>query len=302
MGPPLVNIVMALSPHSFTKARFCSGFNGNSLLFCGANSFIDLILSKKLHQIQFPFRNFFCYIFLMAKRRKYSPRRGKLIVIDGTDGSGKATQTKLLVERLKREGHKVKVVDFPEYYKNFFGKFIGHCLSEQYYKFLDVHPKIASVLYAADRWESREEMDKWLSKGYIIVANRYVSANQIHQGGKTKDSKRRHDFMQWLDEMEYGVFKIPRPDLTLYLDLPTEIVLKLIAKRDSSKMKRAYLKKKKDVHEADVGFLRNSRASALKLVKEVKNFVKIDCSVRDGILPREDIHEKIYEKVKKVVK
>ena len=80
--------------------------------------------------------------------------KGKLIVIDGTDGSGKATQVDLLTKRLKKEGYKVKNVDFPEYYKNFFGKFIGHCLTEQYYNFVGVHPKIASTLYAADRWES----------------------------------------------------------------------------------------------------------------------------------------------------
>ena len=229
-------------------------------------------------------------------------KKGKLIVIDGTDGSGKATQVDLLAKRLKKEGKVVKVVDFPEYYKNFFGAFVGHCLSEQYYNFLNVHPKIASVLYAADRWESSGELKEWLSKGYIVIANRYVSANQIHQGGKTKNAKKRNDFMKWLDEMEYEVFKIPRPDITLYLSLPINIILKLLKKRDSSKMKRAYLKKKKDVHEADVNFLINSRKSALKLVKEIPNFIKIECSQKENILSREIIHEMIYEKVKKVIK
>jgi dTMP kinase len=167
-------------------------------------------------------------------------KRGKLIVIDGTDGSGKTTQVAILVERLKKEGKKIKVVDFPEYYKNFFGAFIGHCLSEQYYNFLNVHPKIASVLYAADRWESGEKIKNWLKAGYIVIANRYVSANQIHQGGKIKNTKKRTAFIKWLDEMEYKVFKIPRPDITLYLSLPIHIVLKLIKERDSSKMHRAY--------------------------------------------------------------
>jgi len=228
-------------------------------------------------------------------------KKGKLIVIDGTDGSGKATQVALLTKRLKKEGRTVKIVDFPEYYKNFFGAFIGHCLSEQYYKFLHVHPKIASVLYAADRWESSEEIKNWLKKGYIIIANRYVSANQIHQAGKIKSAKKRDDFMKWLSQMEYEVFKIPKPDLTLYLDLPTKIVLKLLKHRNSSKMKRAYLKKKKDVHEADVNFLINSRKSALKLVKEIPNFIKINCAPKNEILPREIIHEEVYEKVKKVI-
>ena len=87
-------------------------------------------------------------------------KKGKLIVIDGTDGSGKATQTGFLIKHLKRDGHKVKVIDFPEYYSNFFGKFIGHCLSEQYYNFVKIHPKIASVLYAADRLESKNKIKK----------------------------------------------------------------------------------------------------------------------------------------------
>ena len=234
----------------------------------------------------------------VKKQKKY---KGKLIVIDGTDGSGKATQVDLLSKRLKEEGYTVKIVDFPEYYKNFFGEFIGHCLSEQYYNFLHVHPKIASVLYAADRSESKDEMIEWLSKGYIVIANRYVSANQIHQGGKTKSTKKRNDFMKWLDKMEYEVFGIPRPDMTLYLSLPISIIMKLIEERNSSKMHRAYLKKGKDVHEADIDFLVNSRKSALKLEKEVPNFVKIECSDKKGILSRESIHMMIYEKVKKII-
>ena len=78
-----------------------------------------------------------------------------------------------------------------QYYKNFFGAFIGHCLSERYYEFLTVHPKIASVLYAADRFESKEKIEDWLKKGYVVLANRYVSANQIHQGGKIADDTER---------------------------------------------------------------------------------------------------------------
>lgn len=229
-------------------------------------------------------------------------KKGKLIVIDGTDGSGKATQVALLVKRLKKEGKTVKVADFPEYYKNFFGAFIGHCLSEQYYNFLNVHPKIASVLYAADRFESSKEIQNWLKKGYIVVANRYVSANQIHQGGKIKNAKKRNDFIKWLDKMEYEVFGIPRPDVTLYLSLPINIVLQLLKERDSSKMKREYLKKKKDVHEADVNHLINSRKSALWLSETIPNFIKIDCAPKKEILSREQIHEMVYEKIKKVLK
>ncbi len=237
----------------------------------------------------------------MATNKK-KIKKGKLIVIDGTDGSGKATQVEYLIKHLKKDGYKVKTVDFPEYYQNFFGEFIGHCLSEQYYNFLHVHPKIASVLYAADRWESGESMKKWLKAGYIVIANRYVSANQIHQGGKISNTKKRNDFIKWLDEMEYKVFKIPKPNLTLYLSLPLKIVLELLETRNSSKMKREYLKKKKDVHEADEKFMENSIKSALWLAKREKNWSKIDCSKKGQILSREEIHDMIYEKVKKIIK
>jgi len=228
-------------------------------------------------------------------------KRGKLIVIDGTDGSGKATQTSLLIRHLKRDGRKVKVVDFPEYYSNFFGKFIGHCLSEQYYNFVKIHPKIASVLYAADRFESKDKIKNWLKDGYIVVANRYASANQIHQGGKIANTKKREAFIKWLALMEYGTFKIPKPDTVFYLSVPIPIVLKLIRDRNKGK-DRNYLGKKKDVHEKDVKFLEHSRKSALWLAKTQKGWIKIECEKNGKMDTRESIHQKIYEKIKKIVK
>ncbi len=230
-----------------------------------------------------------------------SMKKGKLIVIDGTDGSGKATQVELLRKRLVKEGKTVKIVDFPEYYKNFFGKFVGHCLSEQYFNFVNVHPKIASVLYAADRWESSKQIEAWLKKGYVVLANRYVSSNQIHQGGKIHDTKKRKDFLRWLDEMEHSVFGIPRPDVVVFLSVPIRVTLALMKDRNKTH-ERAYLKKKNDVHENDERFLENSRKSAMKLVGELNNFVKIDCASKKEILPREDIHEMVYKEVKKVIK
>lgn len=228
-------------------------------------------------------------------------KKGKLIVIDGTDGSGKATQVDLLVKHLQKDGFTVKTVDFPEYYKNFFGKFVGHCLSEQYYNFVKVHPKIASVLYAADRFESKGDIEKWLAKGYIVIANRYVSANQIHQGGKIKSAKKRQAFIEWLDEMEYKVFKIPRPSLVLYLSVPLEVSVRMTRERNKT-AKRNYLGNKKDVHEVDIEFQKNSRASALWLSKTQKNFIKIDCAPKSTILPREVIHDEVYKKVSKILK
>ena len=229
-----------------------------------------------------------------------SSSRGKLIVIDGSDGSGKKTQFQFLARRLRKDGHIVKLVDFPEYYKNFFGKFIGHCLSEQYYNWLYIHPKIASIAYAADRFESKAKLEDWLKKGHVVIANRYVSSNQIHQGGKISDSRKRKKFIEWLDEMEYGVFKIPKPNITFYLDVPVPVVEKLIAER---KERRRYLgKDTRDVHEKNKNFLSNSRKSALWLAKTQKGWVKIDCVKNGKLDTRENIHEQIYNEVKKILR
>ena len=228
-------------------------------------------------------------------------KKGKLIVIDGADGSGKTTQTNLLIKHLRKDGEKVRFIHFPRYKENFFGKFIGHCLSEQYYNWVNIHPKIASVMYAADRWESKEEIKDSIKEGYVVVMDRYISANQIHQGGKIANLKKRESFIKWLAEMEYKVFKIPKPNLTIYLSLPIEIVLKLIKKRDY-KGARAYLGSKKDVHEKDKNFLKNSIKSALWLAKTQKNWVKINCA-KDGVVDiRENIHNEIYKKIKKILK
>jgi len=229
-----------------------------------------------------------------------SKKKGKLIVIDGTDGSGKTTQINLLIKKLKSDGLKVKTVHFPDY-DNFFGGFIGHCLTEQYYNFINVHPKIVSALYAADRWESSKKIEKWLKDGYMVVLDRYVSANQIHQGGKIKNTQKRTDFIKWLDEMEYGVFKIPRPNITLYLSLPSDISARFVKERNQKSV-RAYAGGKKDVHEVDLEFQKNSRDSAMWLSKVLKNFIKIDCAPKNALRTRLDIHEEVYQKVKKVLK
>ena len=228
-------------------------------------------------------------------------KKGKLIVIDGTDGSGKSTQIALLVSHLKKDGYKIKVVDFPEYYSNFFGKFIGHCLTEQYYNFVRVHPKIASVLYAADRFESKEKIESWLKKGYIVVADRYVSANQIHQGGKIANVKKRQAFIKWLDEMEYKVFKIPRPNAVIYLNLSMPFILDLIKERNKN-IKRIYVGKKKDIVEGDIEYLTNSHKSAIWLAKTQIEFTQIECTPKNILRTREDIHKEVYEKVKKILK
>ncbi|MEK7530769.1 MAG: thymidylate kinase [Patescibacteria group bacterium] len=227
--------------------------------------------------------------------------RGRLIVIDGVDGTGKATQTKLLVGRLKKEGKKVATFEFPTYETNFFGSFIGECLRGDHGDFVHIDPYIASVLYAADRFESKTKIEDALAAGKIVVLDRYVSANQMHQGGKIKDPKKKKAFLGWLDTMEHTVFGIPRPDVIIYLNLPVKLSLQLLRNK-SLKDKKAYIKGKWDVVESDIKYLENSRKSALSIIQELGTWKKVECSEGTKILSREAVHERVFAIVKKILK
>ena len=228
-------------------------------------------------------------------------KKGFLIVIDGADGSGKATQAELLVQRLKKEGRKVKKIDFPQYENNFFGRLLGECLAGKYGDFIAIPPRIASVLYAADRWESSSEIKKWLAAGYLVIADRYVSANQIHQGGKISNPKEREKFLKWLDQMEFSVFNIPRPDIIIYLHVPVVIGQELLKKRVQENKKNKTVKAKKDLAESNLKYLSESQKSAINIVKRNNTWQMVDCSRRGNILSREEIHQMIYDKLRKMV-
>lgn len=223
-------------------------------------------------------------------------KKGKFFVIDGTDGSGKATQTKLLADGLEKSGHKVKTIDFPQYENNFFGKMVGRYLSGEFGNSSEVSPYLASILYAGDRFEEKEQIEKWLSKGFIVIADRYASSNQIHQGGKVSNPKKRKEFLAWLEELEYEIFKIPRPDVIIYLDMPIAISQKLLQTKSAQK-KKTYLKGKKDIHENDLKHLSDAKNSAIKLIKKSNNWIKIDCAKNGKPLAIEEISRNIMKKI-----
>ncbi|MFZ2555851.1 MAG: dTMP kinase [Minisyncoccia bacterium] len=217
-------------------------------------------------------------------------KKGKLIVLDGSDGSGKTTQIALLIAQLRHDGYRVKTTNFPND-NNFFGKLIRKSLAGKHGDFIKIDPYIVSSLYAADRFESKDKIEKWLSEGAVVILDRYVSANQMHQGGKIKDAQKRKEFLKWLDIMEHAVFGIPRPDLILYLHVPVKISLTLIKKRARAT----------DMAEKDAKHLENTQKSALRLIQAQGNWKKIDCTDGKSILSREDIHAKIYKVVQDFV-
>lgn len=220
--------------------------------------------------------------------------KGKLIVIDGNDGSGKKTQTDLLLKLLTDKGHSVKTIDFPRYYDNFFGGFLAECLRGEHGNFVDLNPKIASALFAADRFESKQQIVEWLKQGHVVVADRYATANMIHQGGKISDEVEREKFMTWLEEMEFGTFGIPKPDIVLYLDVSVDASLANLAGK-----KESYTKESKDQHEASRSFLENSREAALWLCKQNPNWQMVVCADEEGMRSVEEISSDIIELVSK---
>ena len=226
--------------------------------------------------------------------------KGKLIVIDGADGCGKATQTGLLFEKLISLRYAVEKTDFPRYYNNFFGKLIGEFQTSTEFEFSKIHPLLASIPYAADRFESKPQMEKWLNDGKIIISDRYVSANQLHQGGKILDEEKRKEFLERLDFMEHEIFGIPRPDLVILLDVPHAISIKLMKNKDAGK-KKEYSSQAIDRVEQDHEYQLNARESGIKMLAN-DSWKRVSCT-DDGetILSAGIIHEKVMEHVLHVV-
>ncbi len=228
-------------------------------------------------------------------------KRGKLIVIDGSDGSGKATQTKLLFERLEEEDIAVETMDFPQYQANQIGKLIGECLAGDHGDFLHSDPYVASVLYGADRFESKAKIESWLAQGSTVVLDRYTSANQIHQGGKIADDEKRSEFLTWLDHLEYGIFGLPRPDLTVYLHMPTELSVGLLKEKRSKEKKRYLADGKVDTVELDIAYLEHAQMAAAWLMEENTGWERVECAPKGTIRDRTDIHQELWRIVQAVL-
>lgn len=213
-------------------------------------------------------------------------QKGNFLVIEGSDGAGKATQTALLVERLRSEGRRVETIDFPRYSSNHMGKLLRECLDGKRGDFLNLDPHITSLIYAADRFESSKQIRQWLEDGADVVADRYVSANMLHQGSKIDDEIERTSFLDWLDRTEHEIFEIPRPDIILYLDVPYQ-VRKRMMEEDTT---RAAL----DTVEVDETYQTAHEKSAEHLNRRLDSWHQVLCAHEAGLRSREDIHEDVY--------
>lgn len=218
----------------------------------------------------------------------------KLVVIEGVDSSGKQTQTERLYERLVSENKMVEKIVFPNYdsdtsflVKMYLGGEFGN-------KPEDVNPYTASAFFAVDRVGSiRSVWKEKLDGADIVIADRYVTSNMIHQASKIADEKERNIFLDWVYDFEYNKLEIPKPDLIIFLDMPVKYAMNLMANRPNKITDES----KKDIHESDEGYLQKSYDNAVS-VAEKYSWNRISC-VKDGkIRTIDDISEEIYELVK----
>ena len=221
---------------------------------------------------------------------------GKLFAIEGTDGSGKQTQFNKLCERLTADGIDFRTISFPNYDSES-SSLVKMYLSGEFGKNAkDVSPYIASTFYAADRYATfkTDGLEAYYNNGGIILADRYTTANMVHQAGKITDPIERQKFLDWLLDFEFNLYGLPAPTRTFFLNMPTEYALKLMENREN-KFTHSQVK---DIHESDYSHLQDSYNAACSLVDKY-DWYEVQCVKDDAIRTIEDIHEEIYKEVKK---
>ena len=222
---------------------------------------------------------------------------GKLFVIDGTDGSGKQTQFEKLKERLAQDGIDYQTVSFPNY-ESPSSALVKMYLSGEFGEHAkDISPYIASTFYAADRYATYITKYKtYYENGGIILADRYTTSSMIHQAGKIENREERKKFLDWLLNFEFQLYGLPVTTEVFFLKMPTENALELIKNRENKFTHEA----KKDIHEKDKSHLLDSFYAACEVAKQY-NWYTIECVKDSKVRTIEDIHEEIYQEIKKHV-
>lgn len=222
---------------------------------------------------------------------------GKLIIIEGGDGSGKATQTEKLFNKLCEDGYKVMKVEFPNY------KSSSSALVKMYLEGLfgdkpeDVNAYAASTFFSVDRYASyKTEWEKFYTDGGIIIADRYTTANMIHQASKIKDNDEKERFLNWLWDLEFNLLGLPKPDMVFLLNMPPTYSKYLITDRKN----KFSGEEKKDIHEKNFQHLLETYNTACR-ISEKYNWHTVNCIKEDEIRTIDEIHKEIYEKVIKIL-
>lgn len=216
---------------------------------------------------------------------------GKLIVLEGTDGTGKTTQTRLMARRLEQEGVSFREINFPRYGSPFAKPVEMYLQGVLGAKPGDVSACAASTLYAVDRYGAyKEDWGADYESGKLILANRYTTSNAVHQAPKLPPEE-RWAYLDWLFDLEYNRLALPKPDLVIYLDLPAEISAQMLRLRQEATRTKA------DIHEQDGAYLRSCRESAQEIVERL-GWRRVDCSRDGAVRTPDDIHRELWEIVR----
>jgi thymidylate kinase/thymidylate synthase ThyX len=221
------------------------------------------------------------------------PREGLFLVIEGTDGSGKGTQFKLLKEKLESEGFDVETFDFPQYDQPS-SYFVREYLNGKYGTAEEVGPYTGSLFFAIDRYEAATQIRRALKEGKVVLANRFTGSNMAHQGTKFQNSEERRGFFIWLDNLEFQMLNIPRPDKSFVLRVPAKIAQELVDQKDA----RSYTDKKRDIHEADLSHLERSVEVYDDLCQLFpKDFTRLDCVRSDKLMSIDQVHDMLWKTI-----
>ncbi len=220
-----------------------------------------------------------------------------LIVMEGLDGAGKSTQVKQLREYLQKRFSQLEYIHFPRYEAPVYGDLISRFLRGEFGDNSQVHPQLVALLFAEDRHGAAPEMKKALSEGKTILLDRYVYSNIAYQCAKLHDKESKDRLRDWIFNTEYGDFKLPVPDLNLFLDVPISFVEENLTSQRAGD-DRSYLDGAKDIHESSIAFQREVREMYLAETRRDKRFLRIDCSDANGkMLPPEEIFNKVVKTI-----
>jgi dTMP kinase len=198
------------------------------------------------------------------------PARGKLIVLEGIDGSGKHTQREVLARAMRERGVAHVTIEFPRY-DGFFGRMVAQYLNGEFGTLAQVDAHFSALLFAGDRLENKKQLENFLADGKLVLADRYVASNLAHQGARVA-ARKLAEFLRWVERLEYEVYGLPREELVIYLRLPAEKAQKLVSRKDV----RSYTRRRRDLQEANLAHLRSATRIFDRLAQQ-GNWATVDC-------------------------